>query len=358
MADIKKAGGKAPQTSASTIYDVSRLAGVSTSTVSRSFSRPDLISKATKEKVFAAAKSLNYRPSTFAGSLTTKRTFLIGLLTTDIQNPFVAALARGVQDGAAEQRYLSIICSTDGDATRELDLLEEMLARGVDGFILTPPYDTPSLGSAENLAALNSRGVPVVRIGRWKYVTDGTYVTSCTQEGEVDAVSHLISLGHRRIGFLGGYYSRGVGLGRWQGYQEALEIHGLNLDMSLVTESETTRAGGYGAMQRLLALAEPPSAVVAINDLVAVGAMDASKERGLTVPADLSIIGFDDIPVASFTTPPLTTVAQRPYDIGHTAAELILSKLKNPDTLAQMVRLSCQLVVRGTTAPPSKHDDK
>ena len=143
MADTKETPVKAAPGTVSTIYDVSALAGVSTSTVSRSFSRPEMISEATREKVFAAAKTLGYRPNTLAGSLTTKRTLLIGLVTTDIQNPFVASLARGVQDGIALRRYLSIICSTDGDAVRELELLQEMLARGVDGFILTPPLGGP-----------------------------------------------------------------------------------------------------------------------------------------------------------------------------------------------------------------------
>ena len=309
-----------------------------------------MISEATRDKVFAAAKKLGYRPSTLAGSLTTKRTLLIGLLTTDIQNPFVASLARGVQDGIATKRYLSIICSTDGDAVRELELLEEMLARGVDGFILTPPFDGPDSSVVALLKGLPERGVPVVFIGHQREGSRSDFATSGAKSGELEAMSHLIALGHTRIGFIGGAYTRGIGVGRWRGYREALQLHALSHYPELERETDTTSQGGFAAMKELLELNEPPSAVVAVNDLVAIGAMDACRERGVGVPNQMSIVGFDDIPVAALTTPPLTTVAQPAYELGRTAATLILNRLATPDVLPQQITLGCKFIVRGTTA--------
>ncbi|CAN5847778.1 LacI family DNA-binding transcriptional regulator [soil metagenome] len=350
MADLEDKANKAAPGTISTIYDVSELAGVSASTVSRTFSRPEMISDATREKVFAAAKQLGYRPNTLAGSLTTKRTLLIGLLTTDIQNPFVASLARGVQDGIALKRYLSIICSTDGDAVRELDLLEEMLARGVDGFILTPPFDGPDPSVGALLRDLPARGVPVVFIGHQNEDSSSDFATSGAKNGEVEAVNHLISLGHSRIGFIGGYYTRGIGVGRWRGYREALQVHGLAPIPELELETDTTSESGSIAMNTLLNLSEPPTAVVTVNDLVAIGALDACREQGIEVPNQMSIIGFDDILIASLVTPPLTTVAQPAYELGRTAAKLILNRLHTPDLPAQQIVLGCKLIVRGTTA--------
>ena len=339
---------KQPLGSVSTIYDVSTLAGVSPSTVSRAFSRPNLISQATRDKVFAAARRLGYRPNALAGSLTTKRTLLIGLVTADIRNPYVAALARGVQDGIAKRRYLSIICSTGGDAACELELLQEMLARGVDGFILTPPFDNPGLHGGKGLRLLE-RGVPVVFIGDRDDPTSD-FVTSRAQSGEVEAVNHLIALGHQRIGFIGGRFTEGVGVGRWRGYREALQAHGLPLSPELEAETDTTREGGSAAMKRLLELERPPSGVVTVNDLVAVGVVDACREQGLDIPTHMSIVGFDDIPIAALTTPPLTTVSQPAYDLGRTAAELVLNRIDAPDLAPQQITLGCKLIVRGTTA--------
>lgn len=350
MTDLDETPDEAVTFGASTIYDVSALACVSTSTVSRTFSRPEMISKATRDKVFAAAKQLGYRPNTLAGALTTKRTLLIGLLTTDIQNPFVASLARGVQDGIARKRYLSIICSTDGDAVRELELLEEMLARGVDGFILTPPFDGPDPSVVALLKVLPERGVPVVFIGHQREGSSSDFATSGAKSGALEAMYHLIALGHTRIGFIGGTYTRGIGVGRWRGYREALQLYGLSHHLELERETNTTSAGGFAAMKELLDLSKPPSAVVAVNDLVAIGAMDACRERGVVVPSQMSIVGFDDIPVASLTTPPLTTVAQPAYHLGRTAASLILNRLATPNVAPQQITLGCKFIVRGTTA--------
>lgn len=350
MADLEETPDETGTSVASTIYDVSALAGVSTSTVSRTFSRPEMISEATRNKVLTAAKKLGYRPNTLAGALTTKRTLLIGLLTSDIQNPFVASLARGVQDGIAAKRYLSIICSTDGDAVRELDLLEEMLARGIDGFILTPPFDGPDPSVVALLKTLPKRNVPVVFIGHQSKDSSNDFATSGAESGALEAVNHLIALGHTRIGFIGGSYTRGIGLGRWRGYREALHLHALPPHHELERETNATSKGGFAAMEELLNLSKPPSAVVAINDLVAIGAMDACKEREIAVPSQMSIIGFDDIPVASLTTPPLTTVAQPAYELGHTAANLILNRIATPHIAPQRITLGCRFIMRGTTA--------
>lgn len=340
------------------VYDVAVLAGVDISTVSRAFSRPDLISEATREKVFAAARSLNYRPNALAGALTTKRTLLMGLVTEDIQNPYVAALARGVQDRMMAERYLSIICSTDADPVREIEILQEMVFRGVDGFIITPSQGFLDPFVKTFLRALPAQGVPVVFVGKLDDAPECDFVTANAEAGAVTAIDYLVALGHQRIAFIGGYFSKGIAVGRWRGYCEALARAGIPLDAKLVAETETSREGGFEAMARLLAVKDRPTAVFTINDLAAIGAMEACRTAGLDVPADISLIGFDDIPVASLTVPALTTVAQPAYALGRVAADLLLERVDNRALPPQQRNLSCQLIVRSSTAPREASEDR
>ena len=338
----------------STIYDVAELAGVSSSTVSRTFSKPELISKRTRERVLAAAQRLEYRPNPLASSLKTKKTLLVGLLTADIQNPFIAAIARGVQDRVKGERYLSVICGTDGDPEEELELLREMVARKIDGFVVMAPHAAPSAELDAYLWELHTRGVPLAFIGDRFKNGETDFVTDLPQAGAVAAVSHLLALGHPYVACLGGPYSRrgGGGINRWLGYQEALLAHGLPVDPAWVLETEMTREGGYLGMMRLLDSPAPPTAVFALNDLMALGAVDACMARGLNVPEEVSVVGFDDIPAAAVARVPLTTVAQPAYELGYGAADLLLGRLEDPQRPPQGRVLHCELRVRESAAPP------
>lgn len=333
-----------------TLHDVAKVAGVSASTVSRVFNKPEIISQKTRDHVLQIAEQMGFRPNYFASALNTQQTLLVGVVCPDITNPYAAMLAKGVQDVLAGRDYLTVICSTDGDTEKELAMLREMHYRGVDGFIVTPSQ----LGSSDEvddyLFSLLRAGIPIIFIGNRLERADVDSVTSRAQNGAVSAVNHLIELGHRRIGFIGGYYTRGVAVGRWLGYQEALVSNGLIPDQHYMIEADLSQSGGGDAMHRLLRLDEPPTAVFAVNDVMALGALGVCKDEGIDVPKGMSIIGFDDIPVAAQVQPALTTVAQPTYALGRKAAELFLFRLENANAPPEQVVLQCQLIERASTA--------
>lgn len=335
-----------------TIYDVAERAGVSPSTVSRVFTNARRISEETRARVLAAAQELGYEPSVLGSALTTKKTLMIGLVISDIQNPYAATLARGVQDRLSQEGYVSIICSTDGEPEKEMRMMREILRRGVDGLIITPSQYGFSTEVNDYIRRLLERQTPIVFIGNRLDDPNVDFVTSRAQDGAMQATCYLADLGHRRIAFIGGYYTRGVAVGRWLGYQEAMVARRLPLRPEYMVEAEVSTAGGQEAMTRLLALDEPPTAVLTVNDLMAIGALAACRERGVQVPEDISIIGFDNIPLSALTTPPLTTVEQPAYELGLRAAELVLRRCERPDASPRHILLKSTLVVRGTTASP------
>jgi len=335
-----------------TIYDVAQRAGVSPSTVSRVFNKTAAISQATRERVLAAARELDYQPSILGSALTTKQTFIIGLVITDIRNPYSSFLARGVQDTLFKEGYVCIICNTDGDPRREVHVLQEIRRRGVNGFIITPSFAGRNPEADRYIRQLLAHRVPIAFVGNRLDDPNVDYVTSRAQDGAAQAVNYLAGLGHRAIGFIGGRYTQGVAVGRWLGYQEAMIANRLPLCPELMVESDTTSEGGEQAMHRLLDLPNPPSAVLTVNDLVAIGAMVACHRRGVSIPDQMSIVGFDNIPIAALTIPALTTVAQPAYEMGAKAAEMLLRRCQQPDLPPQQVHLRSSLVVRQTTAPP------
>ncbi|MBW7881486.1 MAG: LacI family DNA-binding transcriptional regulator [Caldilineaceae bacterium] len=334
-----------------TIYDVAKRAGVSPSTVSRVFNKTAPISQKTIERVLKAAQELEYDPNPLASGLASSRTLMVGLVISDIQNPFSATLARGVQDTLERERYITIIVNTDGDPVKELEVLREIYRRGVDGFIIAPPQRGDATAHNNYIINLMKEGLPVVTIGNWLKEAKVDYVTSRAQDGAAAAVDHLVELGHRDIAFIGGYYTRGVAVGRWLGYQEALLKHGVALQQAYMVETDVSTQGGQAAMERLLALPNRPSAVLTVNDLVALGAINSCRRHGIEVPRGISIVGFDDIPFAALSIPPLTTVAQPAYELGARAAELVLRRMREPTAPSVQAVLNCQLVIRQTTAP-------
>ncbi len=336
-----------------TIYDVAKRAHVSPSTVSRVFNNTARISEGTRARVLQAAQELDYHPSALASGLARKKSLMIGLVIPDIQNPYSATLARGVQDMVFSQGYVPIICNTNGDPEKELHVLREIRRRGVDGLIITPPQLQVVSEVNRYIRKLLDKGMPIVFVGNRLNDPNVDFVTSRAQDGAIQAVNYLVSLGHRAIGFIGGYYTQGIAVGRWLGYQEALIANRIPIRPEWMIEADLSQEGGEQALYRLLDLPNPPTAVFAINDLMAIGAITACRKRGVRVPEQMSIVGFDDIPFAALTTPPLTTVAQPTYELGHKAAELLLRRFQQPDLPPQQVILQCTLVIRQTTAPPS-----
>ncbi len=334
-----------------TIYDVAKRAGVAPSTVSRVFNKTASISEDTAARVLRAAEELQYDPNPLASALASNRTLMVGLVISDIQNPFSSTLARGVQDSLERKRYITVIVNTDSNPNRELEVLREIYRRGMDGFIIAPPQRGNAGEHDSYILSLARKGLPIVTVGNWLKDPKVDYVTSRAQDGAIAAIDHLVALGHSAIAFIGGYYTRGVAVGRWLGYQEAMIKNALPLRPEWMVEADVSIRGGEEAMARLLSMPHRPTAVLTVNDLVAVGAVSTCRMQGLVVPGDVSIIGFDDIPFAAVTVPPLTTVAQPAYELGFRAAELLLSRMRDVEAPQQQAVLECHLVIRQTTAP-------
>ncbi|MBU6350277.1 MAG: LacI family transcriptional regulator [Chloroflexi bacterium] len=332
-----------------TIYDVAKRAGVAPSTVSRVFNKNASISEKTTARVLQAASELEYDPNPLASALASSRTLMVGLVISDIQNPFSATLARGVQDSLERDRYITIIVNTDGDPDKELQVLREIYRRGVDGLIIAPPQRNNASEHNRYIVDRARKNFPIVTVGNWLKDPKVDFVTSRAQDGAIAAIDHLVGLGHEKIAFIGGHYTRGIAVGRWLGYQEAMIKHGLPLMLEWMVEADVSIVGGESAMACLLALDNRPTAVLTVNDLVALGAISTCRLYGLHVPHDVSIVGFDDIPFAAVAVPPLTTVAQPAYELGSRAAELLLRRMHCADAPQQQAVLDCRLVIRQTT---------
>jgi LacI family transcriptional regulator len=311
------------------IKDVSREAGVSISTVSHVLNGTRYVSEDLKKRVESAISSLDYRHNGLARSLRTRQSYAIGLVIPDVTNPYYPQIARGVQDAAAEAGYWVFLCNSDRRPDTEVRLLGALEQRRVDGIILDASGPDPLL-----LEALRRASVPVVLVGSRIDEPDMDVVT-VAPHGGAEAVRHLVGQGHRRIALIAGPAAipapstgsneRPAKAG---GYLAALGEAGITTDTSLMVQADYSREGGRLAMQRLLSLPQPPTAVFAGNDLMAIGALIAVRDAGLRVPQDVAIVGYDDIPEATTTSPALTTVAVPKYEMGRAAAEVLLDRLR------------------------------
>jgi LacI family transcriptional regulator len=331
---------------------VARQAGVSKATVSRvlqgdeRYIRPD-----TRRRVLEAAHALNYRSNLLAASMRTRRTRSITLVIPDITNPYWPAVARGVQDRAAASHYAVVLANTDWHTEREAELISFAERSMVEGLIVNPS------GPLDDVLA---HGIPTVVIGsRAEPSAACDVVGSDTYGGIRLATAFLVDRGHTRIAFIGGLGARAMtppdrGI-RVAGFHDQLEASGIHLDPALILSAPYSIDGGRAAALQLLALPEPPTAIVGANDLLAVGALLAARELGLTIPDDLSIVGSDDIPMASATWPGLTTVVKPKYELGQLACDLLLERLTATTASPGDRRiLPVSLIERGTVAPPRR----
>jgi LacI family transcriptional regulator len=326
-----------------TIADVARHAGVSKTTVSHVLSRKRPVSTMTRARVEEAIRELGYRPDGVARSLRTRTTHTVALIIPDITNPYYPAVARGLEDGLGGSTYRSFICNTDRHSEREVEFLEDVCDRGVDGIVL----DSFTL-SGERLAELVPPGVPLVRIGTTVIDDPGfDTVHADDEQGAFDATRHLIRRPSRRVAMVQG--PPGAAPRRNEGYLRALASVGAAPAPELVLPGEWTRDGGAAAMRRLLALPDPPQAVFCANDLMAFGVLDAAREAGLAIPGDLAVAGFDDIEAAAMTHPPLTTVSNPAYETGLLAGTLLKERMRGAHLgQPRTVTLPCQLIRRAT----------
>jgi DNA-binding LacI/PurR family transcriptional regulator len=339
-----------------TLTEVAAVTGVAPMTVSRVVNGSGYVSEETREKVLSAVKKLNYRRNGLARSLKRQRTETVGLVLGDISNPYSTELANAVRESLSVRGYNLFICISEHSAKEDTKAFDALVDHNVDGIIVATRSNTE--GDKE-LKAIVERGMPVVVVGRDFHHDAADFVAADNLTGGFEATRHLIDLGHRRIGFIGAEFSYKSNLKRLQGYLNALKAHRIKIDERLVTgRKETisevpgysTEKMGYEGMKRLLSLPDPPTAIFARNDFTAVGAMTAIKEAGLSIPKDIAIVGFDDIPLAVHTSPPLTTVRQPMRLQGQLAAEMLLRRVTGEEREKRSQRiLNCELIIRGST---------
>jgi len=326
--------------------EVAERADVSVTTVSHVVNDTRPVSQALQERVLFAMDELDYRPNRLARSLRRGETHTIGVIVPDSANPFFAEVARGVEDASFEERYNVILCNSDGDLEKELLYTNVLTAKQVDGILFVAAGV-----STEHIRALQEDRVPLVVVDRTiPDVSVDEVLTDNIHGGEM-VTSHLIDLGHRRIGCITGPSDVTPSADRVAGYQKALRDADIPIDESIILRGDFQYSSGHQVAHELLGMDDPPTAVFACNDLMAVGVISAARELGLRVPEDLSVAGFDDVPLASFTNPPLTTIAQPKYEMGALATRLLLERMQDHDNSPRHELLSTRLVIRQSTAP-------
>lgn len=325
-----------------TIHDVAQLAGVSPATVSRVLNgATHAVRETTRRRVLEAVRRLDYYPNRLARSLLQRHTAVVGLLVPDVSNPYYACILRGIEDVAHQHGLAVMLCNTDRDPTKQHQYLRALLEHRVDGVVVAGGTFT-----WEDLRMVGRR-LPVVAVGR--HPSDVLCVRVDNVRAAYEACQHLLNLGHTRVGFLAGPRSSLTAQDRVRGYRRALREVGVQPARGWICWSEFTAEGGYRATRQVLSAAEV-TALVASNDQMALGALRALWELGLQVPADVSVVGFDDTPVAAATVPALTTVAIPAYELGRQAMQLLV-KVRAGVGAADVV-LPAQMRVRESTAPP------
>ncbi|ENM3767091.1 transcriptional repressor PurR [Vibrio cholerae] len=327
-----------------TMKDIARLAGVSTSTVSHVINKSRFVSDEIAERVNNAAQQLNYAPSALARSLKMNRTKTIGMLVTTSTNPFFGEVVKGVERSCYHQGYNLILCNTEGDNQRMKASINTLLQKRVDGLLLMC-----STLEGERLDVFDRYpDIPIVVMdwGPILFVSDKIQDNSL--QGGYMAAKHLIECGHKEIGCITGPLIRHQAQMRYEGYKRALAEAGIAINPDWIVESDFECEGGYQAFEKLYQRGKLPSALFVSNDMMAMGVIQAASQRGLRVPDDLSLIGYDDVHIAKFMTPALTTIHQPKYRLGKAAVDTLLYRLENPDTTAQVVQLEPTLVVRNS----------
>lgn len=327
-----------------TLQDVADHAGVSRATASLVVRDSPLVTDQTRDRVLDSMDTLGYVYNRAAASLRSRRSHAIGLVVTDITNPFFAQMTIGSEAALEEADYSVLLGNTSERLSKQDRLLETMHGYAVDGILLTPAHDT----TKETVERLRRWRLPFVTVVRYLFDVEADYVGADNVAGAQMAAEHLVANGHRRIAFIGGPANSSARRDRAHGLRTVLQRNGIADDPALFITSQVTREGGRQAIQQLLSLADPPTAALCYNDVVAFGAMLGLQASGRRPGADFDIIGFDDIEEAALWQPALTTVAIDPYRIGAEAAQLLLERIENPDATPRRVVLTPRLVVRET----------
>ena len=333
-----------------TMKDVARLAGVSIQTVSVVVNEKGAVSSETRDRILAAIDELGYRPLAVGRSLRTGSTRTIGLMVADITNPFFARMADAVEDHAHRCGYNLILYNTHSDAERERTYLQIAAERWVDGMLFVTTTDT-----LHGLGALRAAGIPVVAVDRIPHDYDGPWVILDNRRTGTLVGEHLLELGHEDLAHICGPLDLRLSVERLESFEAAVRGRGFEPISHVVGDASWSCESGYLAMRSMLASARIPTAVFASNDRLAIGAMRAVVEAGRRVPEDISIVGVDDIELAPYLTPPLTTVRQRLADVATLGTKILLDLIHGDEPGQTQVVFEPELVVRQSTTRRPMH---
>lgn len=324
------------------IKDVAEAAGVSTATVSRVLTNGLHVRPEVRERVLAAVERLGYRPNLVARSLRSQQSTTLGLIVSDIRNPFFTAISRAVEDTAYEQGYSIMLCNTDENPEKEAIYLNLMQDTGIAGVIISPTRQS------DTIFAGSSFPLPIVVVDRPIENRDVDAVLLDNVNAAYRLTTHLIEQGYQSIGILSSEMS--TGKERQEGYEKALRAHGLTPRTEHMKNVSPKMEVGYEATLKILDTVKPPDALFTVNSLLAAGALQAIRERNLTIPDDIALVTFDETTWASLMQPAITLIAQPTYEIGKTATELLLQRIADPGRPTRHVILTGQLLVRGSSA--------
>jgi LacI family transcriptional regulator len=327
------------------LRDVARRAGVSAATTSRVLSGNGIVSEELRLRVLSAAEELNYVPDGVARSMSRRRTLTLGLVVSDVTNPFFTAVARGVEDTGQRHGYSVFLCNTDQEVEKERAYLLSLREKRVDGSLLALSGDDSS-----HVQKLIDAGMRFVLIDRAMPSLKLPSVLVDNQGGVQRAVDYLLDLGHTRIGVIAGLKTVTTTRERLDGYRAALDAAGVPIDPSLIVAADFTERGGYDAGVHLWTRRDRPTAVISLNNVMTTGLLLALRQWGVRIPEQLSVIGFDDLPYFQLLDHPLTVITQPMYEVGQLACEMLLQRLAGggepAGTEPQAIRLPTELIVR------------
>jgi len=344
--------------------DVAKMAGVSRATVSYVVNNQTggsvPISEETRQRVLEAVKELGYVPDARAQALRSGNTKTIGLIIPDIHNPFFWEIADGVENEASAAGYHILLSSIPPENNDAEEIFRNLSHRRIDGLVMVPSFIYHSEDAQKTLGYLIKRQVPIVgMMSNYKDVSDiPDRVISDYRDSTLEVMSHLLSLQHYRIGFIYGIAVPELGSDRLDAYRESLQNAGIEVDSNLIAMCGPTLEDSYHATRKLLELPSPPTALLVINDLLAIGALRAIKDLNLNVPQDISLFGYDDIPLSEYLVPRLSTASKDGEKMGREATRLLLARLEDPDRDPQEVRLPASLVLRESIGPAPNYSQK
>jgi LacI family transcriptional regulator len=330
-----------------TIVEVAEKAGVSLGTVSRVMNNDVHVSPETRERVSAVMREMGYIANRQARGLKGSRTNVIGVLAPDLGTGYIGEILHGIDAELGLHQLDLMLFTTHRTATKEANYVANMVQGMVDGLLLILPRNP-----VDYTGTLTRYNFPFVLIDHQGTGNPCPGVGATNWQGAYHATEYLIKLGHTRIGFITGSMDLGAAIDRLEGYRSALRVHHIAQDPQLIFEGDFFQPDGYAGGRALLDLQDRPTAIFASNDVMAMGAMDAIRSRGLRIPEDVSILGFDDIPQAAVVRPALTTVRQPLEHMGRLATQMLIDKLKNPEKEIGRVELPAQLIVRDSTSSP------